>query len=182
MNTIDLSKFNFNIVQEGLVYCIPASALAIFSYHDSTFSLSQHNIMQLMNCNPGFKAMKGIIDKNDQIKNTFSIEVLDTNFFDQWLCNIKKEIDDSYPIAISTKQSNGNVHVRVVIGYDDEKKYFLLFNPGTSYHFKDVNVVIRVSHVEVYNYTNAQNDWNGVIQSNNQEMFCRDQLIIHPKT
>lgn len=95
--------------------------------------------------------------------------------------NIKKEIDDNCPIAIATRVSPTQVHIRVVLGYDDSAKKLSLYNPGVTmsirksqnFPLQNGNQYCIASGTEKYLYQQAQSDVSG---TNN----AKDQLTIRP--
>ncbi len=135
MKTVELHRFNSHMIQLGLSFCIPASAHAIFQYHDSSFPHSQEYILSLMvvgesNHQPSFRAMvKHVLPV---VQDQFTLTNLLPSTFQEWTDNIKKEIDNLCPIAIATRVLPSGVHIRVVLGYDDNTKLFMVFNPGVS--------------------------------------------------
>ena len=182
MQFIDKSKFDYGIVQDGTYFCIPASVLSILKYYDasireSQFSLILKMILSVSDRLPSFRAaVKGIGRCYSAI---YIIEQLTPNDFDEWLDNIKHELDNSCPIDIATRNSAG-VHVRVVIGYNDSTKNLFLFNPAIkienqikingSKKIIGANLIIE-SGEEDYPYKTALSDWNC-------QSPARDQLKI----
>lgn len=173
---LDINRFDKHIVQNGISFCIPASACFILKYHDSGIKITQEEIFVVMvayakDFMPSFDAMEKYI--NPQL-DKFDIKRQDTNSYSDWETYIKKEINDNCPIAISTKGDNG-VHIRTVIGYDDLKQAYTLFNPGTLDGVRkdfDTSYTIK-SSLEKYSYAKALNDYN--LQDS-----CKDLLIIRP--
>jgi hypothetical protein len=167
----------------GVSFCIPACAYLMFKYHDNNFKSSQEYILSLMVANspdhqPSFGAMVNYVQPAFP---NFLIKQLCPKDYVEWEKNIKKEIDDNSPIAIVTRVSANGVHIRLVIGYDDNNSKFALFNPGVARISHNMNVIklvpgltiILQSFVEDYKYQEAQSDFN-------LSRSATDQLIIRP--
>ncbi|NQU32380.1 MAG: hypothetical protein HQ521_04030 [Bacteroidetes bacterium] len=181
MKFIDKSKFDFSCVQDGSIFCIPASMLCILKYYDVNITETQFTLMIKMVLSapdryPSFKAaVNGV---GPCYLNIYTFEQLFPQTFDDWLKNIKDDIDLLKPIAIATRNSNG-VHIRTIYGYDDAGKRLHLFNTGinsTTQIFQSQNNVVGAvttinSGIEVYSYTDAEADWNS-------QYATKDQLSI----
>jgi hypothetical protein len=168
----------------GLSFCIPASAWAIFKYHDPNFAESQEYLLSLMVANtrdhqPSFGAMvKHVLPVFD---SRFEITNPSPKPFQAWCDNIKREIDSLNPIAIATRVSPTNVHIRVSVGYDDSENKFLLFNPGTvvlspvivNNQSQRGSIMQIQSGLEWYSYSDASAHFHA-------PNACTDQFIIHP--
>lgn len=183
MKTIDLNRFPLQFAQTGVNFCIPAAAWSIFKYHDQSFPDSQEYLLSLMVVNssdhqPSFGAMVSHV--LPVYRNRFDIRNPSPQSFQAWSDNIKKEIDSFNPIAIATRVSSNNVHIRVAIGYDDGKQEFLLFNPGISLlspvmvnNQTQPGLIIQIQSVlEPYSYNDAAAHYHAPKASN-------DQLVIH---
>lgn len=182
MQSINLNRFPIDLVQDGSIFCIPASILGILKYHipninESQFSLMTKMIIYASDNMPSFNAAQNGIGPS--LSAQFIFQQLNPSTFDEWANNIKSEIDNNNPIAIATRVSVG-VHIRVVLGYDTSNNEFLLFNPGIEARKLLVpsqssivgGCVITSSGLQKYTYSEAQNDWNA-------PQSTRDQLKIN---
>jgi len=179
MKSIDLKKIPDTIIQKNGNYCIPASIETMVKYHDSSNNLSQNDIMTLMkngasNGQPSFNAAQYYV--TPKLKPKFELIQIITDTYEDWEVNIKEQINSGNPIAVSTRNKDGyTVHIRVVVGFDDIKRIFRLFNPGVSASIfnttkRKIERIIQ-SDYEDYPYDEAKKDWS-------KQNGCRDQLII----
>ena len=178
---INLNKFDLHMIQHGIGFCISASVQSILHYHKPHLHFSQDYLHSLMvigeqNQQPSFPAvLRNIKPKLDK-EFDFQIPPEPQNFL-EWSQNIKTEIDNSNPLAISTRVGPTSVHIRVVVGYDNAKKEFKLYNPGVTYLKNNGSTpgfqFSIKSFIEDYTYFNAESDFN-------VHQPTRDQLIIHP--
>ena len=180
MNTVDLGRYDHNMIQRGIDFCIPACAYSICKYHDPKFDYTQEYIMSLMVSNatdhmPSFGAMIQFVAPI--LNARFVMRQEPPHSHQEWLTNIKNEIDDNCPLAIATRVSNNHVHIRTVLGYDDNSGEILLYNPGVTKLIKSQNFPLQkgsqyciASGIEKYEYQQAQRDINN----------ANDQLIIRP--
>ena len=177
--TINLSRFNQQMVQLGLNFCIPATVQAMFQYNRVGYNISQEELLCLMiageeNHQPSFEAV--IKHIQPVVQNDFTITIMNPISFQEWSDNIKSEINNERPMAINTRVTTIGVHIRCVIGYDNEKKHFVVYNPGESRLItkEDKGNIIpgRIlqihSFVEYYAYQNALDDFNALDATHHQ--------------
>ena len=185
MKSIDLSRFPIHIVQDGSALCIPACVQAILLFHDRDAVISQFELLKTMLSKtddnlPSLGAVKDHI--GPLFAKQFTFDILFPSTFDEWLKNIKNEVDNSCPLAFSTKLPSGDAHIRIAVGHDDSSRRLLVYNPGLSSKNlfvpnSQTNIVggcsIVCSGLQEYAYSEAQSDWN-------KPDRCDDQLTIHP--
>jgi hypothetical protein len=178
MVSIDISRFNLNLVQQGLYFCIPSCIRGMMKFQDQNFNLSQEEIMQKItnyasDRQPSFGAAETSAPNEF---SDFEINQLLPNDYIAWEESIKKEIDNGFPIAISTRTGPDSTHIRLVLGYDNQAEYFLLYNPGTSLRFEANGLFSNqiVGGCESLTFSEAENLFNA-------PNACRDLLTIRKK-
>jgi hypothetical protein len=153
----------------------------MLKYLDPSNELNQFQIMYSMVCgnkdsSPSFKAAHDFVSP---LLNNYSLVQYDSTSYEDWLFKIKYQIDNYFPVAISSRVNQKSVHIRVVLGYCDIENTLVLFNPGVSeYKVSDKDdyisqIKIR-SYLEKYSYKNSLYDWN-------KQDSCKDLLLIEIK-
>lgn len=180
MPSISISKFNFNIIQDHPDFCLPAIVQAMLQYNDGNCKLTQQEILdKIIKTRPDRQPSFGAVSECAEAEfPDFLIKQLVTNDYQEWADNIKKEIDDGFPIATAKRSGLNAVHIRVVLGYDDIMGKFTLFNPGTTFLGQTTSgnqiPYEIISSIDEYSYVEAQSDFKA-------PNACRDQLTIRFK-
>jgi|GEM_PF-6820057 hypothetical protein len=178
MNHIDFNRFNLKLVQDQPYYCIPASIQGMIQFHDPNFNIPQEEILRKITINekygqPSFPSA----EKNAVLEfPDYDFTKIDTNNFSDWSAYIKQEIDAGFPIAISTRNEDQSIHIRIVLGYDENAKYFFLYNPGTTFMIKTdcfISMNIRAG-CEIFSFEYAENRFHASLP-------CRDLLTIRKR-
>lgn len=133
--------------QENNFFCLPACLQAIIFYHSNRI-IDQIDLFNMMERNPSFGSAS-LINITD-----FEFYVNYPNSFEEWLGIIINELKMENPVAISTRISENQVHIRVVIGFNNES--LTLHNPGT---WEKENIV---PIVENYSFLEAKKDWERI--------------------
>jgi hypothetical protein len=177
MKCVNLSKFPLNNIAQGQYNCIPATIHNMMRFHDHKYSLNQAEVLKILMINgvkggePSFPEAE---NQSSSLSSDFLIECKnETRGYDKWAGIIKKEIDDGYPVAISTRQGADSLHIRTVMGYDEIHEYFLLFDTQLN-GFVAPTSVGWISGYSTYAYLDAETDYN----KNNS---AKDMLIVREK-
>lgn len=159
MKNIDVTKFSVQNAQIDQNHCIPANIQAMILYHDPHYSMQQAQIMTVLNNNPSFGVAQVA---SAQLTQNQTVTKLDPQNINDWTQNIKDEIDQNRPIAISTNIKPGKFHIRTLLGYDDTYEFYLLQNPSLQALMVNQGgtpVGYIIGGLEIYTYNEAQNDW-----------------------
>lgn len=164
MPKINLNRFNSKLIQERFDFCIPACIQGMMQFQDPACNISQQEILRKITINeedgqPSFRSVK---ESAEVEFPEYKIEQLNASNYNDWLGYIKNEIDDGFPIAISTRSSPTTAHITLVVGYDDQNKILLVYNTGTTEFIQQgENVIYKITAgIEHLSFEDAEKRFN----------------------
>lgn len=177
MKCVNIAKFPTNNVAAGQYNCIPATIHNILCFHQPAYQKNQKDVLDILTDDNG-QWIQPSFDraeiKSSSLSSDYSLEKanIESGYVD-WVSKIREEIDNGYPVAVSTRQNDSAVHIRTVLGYDDENEYFLLFDTQSPTMIGP-SFCGWISRFTIYKYADAENDYNSINS-------CKDILTIRDK-
>jgi len=178
MKCVNIAKFPTSNVAAGQYNCIPAAIHNILCFHQPTYQKNQKDVLDILTDDNGqwVQPSFGRAEiKASSLSSDYSLKQanIESGYAD-WASKIKEEIDNGYPVALSTRQNDSAVHIRTALGYDDENEYFLLFDTQLP-TMVGPSFCGWISGFSIYKYSVAESDYNGT-NSTKDILTIRDMI------